>query len=341
MVRNRTVYQILSAPDPETGCRRLGGFVEHEHNLSHLGGCWVKPGAVVLGDSRVVHNAVVDHGSLVSGNAIVGGSAHTLNCLISGNAVVAGQAKIHGVAISDPLHDINYKDDGRPYVSLEVSGNAIVCGRTKLYGSVMVHSMAFVGGCATLDGNTQLRGTSHVGGMAEVMGSVLSDNSIIAGNVNICGSSLSDEAAIVPMDMEVPDRHLRICDVDLGSSARIDGPYQVVAIHAGGMYRVTATPEHLMVGCKALTYREWIERFEHLWGEEVPLESDAGLQGSRLGDMLATVMLAVQTLSRLPDSARSWLRSGVIRDHREHIPAAKERLKNEEFLAAMNYFDLS
>lgn len=66
----------------------LGGYIEKEENLSHMGNAWVSGNARVSGDARVSGNAQV------SGNARVFGDAR-----VSGNAWVFGDkdyAYAHG-----------------------------------------------------------------------------------------------------------------------------------------------------------------------------------------------------------------------------------------------------
>lgn len=51
----------------------LGGYIEKEENLSHMGNAWVSGNAQVFGDARVSGNAWVSGDAWVSGNAQVSG----------------------------------------------------------------------------------------------------------------------------------------------------------------------------------------------------------------------------------------------------------------------------
>jgi hypothetical protein len=51
----------------------LGGYIEKEENLSHMGNAWVSGNAQVFGDARVFGNAWVSGDAWVSGNAQVSG----------------------------------------------------------------------------------------------------------------------------------------------------------------------------------------------------------------------------------------------------------------------------
>lgn len=51
----------------------VGGWLEHEGNLSHEGDCWVYPGAVVRGRARVEGDSRLHDQAVVEGNAVVRG----------------------------------------------------------------------------------------------------------------------------------------------------------------------------------------------------------------------------------------------------------------------------
>jgi len=52
-------------------CGEIGGWVEKESNLSHIGDAWVYGDAWVCGDAMVYGNARVYGNAMVSGNAMV------------------------------------------------------------------------------------------------------------------------------------------------------------------------------------------------------------------------------------------------------------------------------
>ena len=93
----------------------LGGYIEKEENLSHMGNAWVSGDARVFGDARVSGNARVFGNAWVSGNARVSGNAWVFgNAWVSGNARVSGDAQVFGDA--------------------RVSGNAQVFGDARVSG---------------------------------------------------------------------------------------------------------------------------------------------------------------------------------------------------------------
>ena len=72
----------------------LGGYIEKEENLSHMGNAWVSGNAQVFGNARVSGNAWVSGNAQVSGNAWVFGDAQ-----VFGDARVSGDkdyAYAHG-----------------------------------------------------------------------------------------------------------------------------------------------------------------------------------------------------------------------------------------------------
>ena len=71
----------------------LGGYIEKEENLSHMGNAWVSGNAQVSGDARASGDARVSGNAQVSGDARVSGNAQ-----VSGNAWVFGDARVSGNA---------------------------------------------------------------------------------------------------------------------------------------------------------------------------------------------------------------------------------------------------
>lgn len=72
----------------------LGGYIEKEKNLSHMGNAWVSGNAQVFGNARVFGNAWVSGDAQVFGNAWVFGDAQ-----VFGDARVSGDkdyAYAHG-----------------------------------------------------------------------------------------------------------------------------------------------------------------------------------------------------------------------------------------------------
>ena len=112
----------------------LGGYIEKEENLSHMGNAWVSGDAQVSGDARVYGNAWVYGDARVSGDAQVFGDAWVSgNAQVSGNAWVSGNAQVSGDA--------------------RVSGNAQVSGDAQVFGNAQVSGNAQVFGNARVSGD--------------------------------------------------------------------------------------------------------------------------------------------------------------------------------------------
>lgn len=60
IVDGRTLYRIVAVQDaPFHHYGELGGYIESEANLSHVGNCWIRPNACVYGDRVVKYDEVV------------------------------------------------------------------------------------------------------------------------------------------------------------------------------------------------------------------------------------------------------------------------------------------
>ena len=113
-----TLHRVIRLNDGQ-----VGGYIEHEGNLSQVGGAWVYGNARVYGDAWVYGNARVYGDARVGGDADVCGNARVFgNALVCGNAGVYGDALVCGDA--------------------RVSGDALVCGNAEVYGDALVGGKA-------------------------------------------------------------------------------------------------------------------------------------------------------------------------------------------------------
>ena len=137
-----TLHRVIRLNDGQ-----VGGYIEHEGNLSQVGGAWVYGNARVYGDAWVYGNARVYGDARVGGDADVCGNARVFgNALVCGNAGVYGDARVGG--------------DARVYGNVRVFGNAGV------YGDALVCGDARVSGDALVCGNAEVYGDALVGGKA-------------------------------------------------------------------------------------------------------------------------------------------------------------------------------
>lgn len=103
----------------------LGGYIESEDNLSHMGDAWV------YGDAKVYEDATVSGDARAYGNAKIFGDVRVLErATVSGDAKLSGNAKIFGHA--------------RVFGDAKVYGNALVFGDAKAYGNAEISGNAKV-----------------------------------------------------------------------------------------------------------------------------------------------------------------------------------------------------
>ena len=96
-VKGHTLHRIQAVRDfGDVKSGDLGGYIEGEHNLSHVGTCWVSDNAKVYGcarvydDAQVYGNADVFHGAQVYDKARVYGYTE-----VCGWFQVCGTSKVH------------------------------------------------------------------------------------------------------------------------------------------------------------------------------------------------------------------------------------------------------
>ncbi len=166
-INGRVLHRIRALIDFRIGTEKivtdgvtvgtLGGYIETEDNLSHLGCAWVGDNARAFGRATVRGNACVKNRAWVYGNACVDDSACVDgNAYIGGGAFVAGNANVGGNA---HVRDNAYVD-----------GNARVDGDARIGGNATVHESAYINGSAYIDGNARVSGKACIDGNAHVCG---------------------------------------------------------------------------------------------------------------------------------------------------------------------------
>ena len=119
----------------------LGGWIEHEANLSHNGNCWVYNDAIVFGDARIENDAMVMHNSRVYGDASIGDTV-----AVMGNSIVFG-TYICG--------------DSKIYDDTYTSGSGFVCNST-INGNAHVHGNGVMIENSYITKNACVHGVAHV-----------------------------------------------------------------------------------------------------------------------------------------------------------------------------------
>jgi len=121
------LYRIRALKDFSiVGRGFLGGYIEKEDNLSHLGDAWVEDNAWVCENAIVADNAVVYENARVFGNALIRGNARVFgdawvfeNAQVSGNAWVCGDARVYGINVVSG----NTKLSGNDFITGDVQQN--------------------------------------------------------------------------------------------------------------------------------------------------------------------------------------------------------------------------
>lgn len=101
----RILYRIKNI---DTG--NLGGYIEAEHNLSHMGSCWVHYDAMVYDDARVHNDAQIIEGRVFD-NARIHGKAK----------IIGSDSKVYGYA---EVYDNAEIRDSEIYGCAEIYGRA-------------------------------------------------------------------------------------------------------------------------------------------------------------------------------------------------------------------------
>lgn len=131
---SHTLYRIralIDIPMRHIIAGELGGYIEHEDNLSHDGQAWVGGDALVYEDARVTEDALA-HGrcwvygcAALRGRAIVGGDSHVCDqAVVAGQASISGRCVIHGDAV--------------------VGGDALVSGESSLPAGARIYARDLV-----------------------------------------------------------------------------------------------------------------------------------------------------------------------------------------------------
>jgi hypothetical protein len=116
----KTLYRIVAVRSfGRVLLGELGGYVEHDLNLSHHGECWIYGDAKVFGYARVCDNVKVCDNAQVYEHAVL-----TDDVIVRGSAKVFGKARIH--------------DKVQAWGT--VCGNARLRGEGEVYGGVTISS---------------------------------------------------------------------------------------------------------------------------------------------------------------------------------------------------------
>ena len=184
------IKAIKSFGDIKEG--ELGGWIEHENNLSHCLTCWVYDNAMVYGkakvwyNSKVCENAVVCDNAFICDEALICGNAHIYNnasvyqrasifgdAKVYNNAHVYGRANIYGSA--------QIYDDAKVWDAAKVAGNARIYNNAHVYDNALITDNAAIHGWCRVHGKMQVKGSVEIYYKANVY----SDECILGGDAVI------------------------------------------------------------------------------------------------------------------------------------------------------------
>ena len=132
------IYRIKALRDiPRYGVKTgdLGGWIEHEANLTHDGDAWISGKAEIIGNALVAGNAFVGGEALISQDSIISGDAIIKQGVyIHSFAHIFGQASLKGWKFKVGDHAIICDNANlharKSDLDSEVSGNTIISGNT-------------------------------------------------------------------------------------------------------------------------------------------------------------------------------------------------------------------
>ena len=155
----------------------LGGYIESEHNLSHLGSCWVGNDAAVMFKAIVCEDAYIYGDAIITGDARIYGSATVYDsAYIAGHVNVYDNARIHKEA-----EILAY---AKIYNNAEIDGKVFIQGHAEIYGNAVIRN----GGLIT--GFTRINDDAVVNDFLRIIDNVhIYEHAVIDGHRVICEGS--------------------------------------------------------------------------------------------------------------------------------------------------------
>lgn len=182
MYRIRSLIDFNLMNDKQVKAGDLGGWVEHDGNLSHKGKAWVSDDAAVYGSAKVSGDALISRYANVFGNALVSDQA-----MITDYACVSDDAHVGGCA--------SLIGSSRVFEEAFVTGNAVLSGCSHVYGN------SFITGFAKIGGNADVYDYAHISGDAFVSG-----DASVGGYAHICdGASVKSSSQFLFIHNLLPD----------------------------------------------------------------------------------------------------------------------------------------
>lgn len=146
----KRIRAIRDFSDVKTG--ELGGWIEHESNLSHDGGAWVYDESKIYGSAVVRDDAAIFDSAKVYGNAIVCDRAFVAdfsnvfdNATVGGSAMIFGNSRIHEMA--------RVIGEARIFDHVECEGCSLITGNANILGSTTITGGAYIAHDAHVESN--------------------------------------------------------------------------------------------------------------------------------------------------------------------------------------------
>lgn len=255
-----TLYRIRALKD-FAGVRagELGGYVEHEHNLSQYGNCWITTDSAVfnlayVGDNALVRNSIMygnakalEYSKIIDttmyDNSIITGTAISNNSYIYNKSLICGESRVSGHLAFDGIikdkvfiknsgvkitgNNIELSGEAQISDQVEIEGNAKVGGKSRIMGHAKITDYAEVSGSGII-----IKDDVYIGGKSRIW-----DNVILAGEVKVNGRALIRENAEVYDNVIIGDAveicgHPKIKDNVIVSGCSIVGGYSKLSGNA-------------------------------------------------------------------------------------------------------------
>lgn len=156
----------------------IGGWIQHEGNLSHDGDCWVAGDAMVYGGAAVTKNGRVQDNAIISGSATV-----TEDAAVGAAARVNGWAVITGTARVVGMSSVGGSATVTGYARIDGTGGCDIQGgyfedECQIVGDVVVKGRPRISGSAKVHGDVHISGYSRIYGDATII-SIMSEHLIV------------------------------------------------------------------------------------------------------------------------------------------------------------------
>ena len=192
IVRGKTLYRIKAEKDfGDVKKGDLGGFIETEANLSHIGKAWVYDNAKVFDNAQVYDNACIYNDACIRHSACVFREAKVYdNAIVHDGARVYGNAQVRNRA--SIYNDARVSGEARIYDNADIFGNANVFGSADIYENARIYGNAVIYDDVDIYDRAEVYGDAWISGNARI-----ADNARVYGDTRVFGNAYIFESASV------------------------------------------------------------------------------------------------------------------------------------------------